>query len=410
MLQWLATRPLLSERLARSPLKGWLTDYLAYLTAQGYSKGTLPARAGSLLRFGEFLARQGSLDINNISQWVEPFLNQHLPRLRSAHATTDLNGFLRYLRQTGAIPAPEPVVLTPHAELIQAYCTSLATLRALRGLTIRHIRGTCRSFLAFLDAEGGSPLHSLQPEAIHRFLISQGQTCCRSSLKTRCTWLRGFLSYLHRCGVIATDLSAAVVAPRIYQQERAPRFLTRPQIDAVLALVDRSTPAGRRDHAMLLLTVYGLRGMEVLSLRLDDIDWRNRKLCVRRRKAGNSTTYPLASSVDDAIVAYLRDGRPTSAHREVFLSLLPPFRPLATVDSLAKHIVRYLQRAGITRPRPGPHLFRYSCAQRLLDEGMPLKLIGDYLGHTSTQTTQFYTKIAIEQLREVALSDAEELL
>jgi integrase len=161
---------------------------------------------------------------------------------------------------------------------------------------------------------------------------------------------------------------------------------------------------------LLLLTVYGLRGMEVLSLRLDDIDWRNRKLRVRRRKAGNSTTYPLAASVDDAIVAYLRDGRPTSAHREVFLSLLPPFRPLASVGPLAKHIVRYLHRAGITLPRPGTHLFRYSCAQRLLEEGMPLKLIGDYLGHTSTQSTQIYTKIAIEQLREVALSDAEDLL
>lgn len=60
--------------------------------------------------------------------------------------------------------------------------------------------------------------------------------------------------------------------------------------------------------------------------------------------------------------------------------------------------------------RPGTHLFRYSCAQRLLEEGMPLKLIGDYLGHTHAQSTQRYTKIALDQLREVALGDAEDLL
>src|SRR5205823_1464063 len=138
--------------------------------------------------------------------------------------------------------------------------------------------------------------------------------------------------------------------------------------------------------------------------------WRNRKLYIRRRKTGNNTTYPLAASVDDAVVAYLRNGRPTSPHREVFLSVFAPFRPLASGRALAGHIAQYLERVGITMDRPGTHIFRYSCAQRLFEEGMPLKFIGDYLGHTQAQSTQRYTKIAIDQLREVALGDAEELL
>jgi integrase/recombinase XerD len=401
------------DRLARSPLKAWLTDYLAHLTAQGYSKETLRKRARYLLGFGEFLIRQDGLNITTISQWAEPFL-AHSPsrQHRSAYVRITLNSFFRYLRQTGAIAVPEPTVPPiPHAELIEAYCTSLRTLRALRDCSIREIHRTCRVFMTFLASEGETSLRSLQPEVIHRFLISLGQRLCRSTLRTECAWLRGYLSYLHRCEAVALDLSRVVVAPRLYQHDKCPRFLTRPQIDAILAVIDREAPVGRRDYAMLLLLiVYGLRGMEVAQLRLDDIDWRNRKLHIRRRKAGNNTIYPLAASVDDALVAYLRNGRPTSAHREVFLSVYAPFGPLGSVTPLACRIVHYLKQAGITVPRPGTHLFRYSCAQRLFEEGMPLKFIGDYLGHTQAHSTQRYTKIAIDQLREVALGDAEELL
>jgi site-specific recombinase XerD len=114
--------------------------------------------------------------------------------------------------------------------------------------------------------------------------------------------------------------------------------------------------------------------------------------------------------VADAIVEYLRNGRPVSSHREVFLSVIAPFRPLRSGFALASHIVKYLQRAGIAVDRPGTHLFRYSCAQRLFEEGMSLKFIGDYLGHADLHSTLRYTKIAFDQLREVALGDAEDLL
>ena len=213
----------------------------------------------------------------------------------------------------------------------------------------------------FIASQSELALDSLQPEVIHRFLISRGQQCCRSYLRTECSSIRGFLSYLQRCGAVALDLSGVVVAPRVYQHDQCPRFLTRPQIDVVLAVIDRKTLVGRRDYAMmLLLTVYGLRGVEVAHLRLEDIDWRNKQLHIRGRKSGNNTTYPLATSVDDAIVEYLRNGRPASSHREVFLSVIAPFRPLVSGAAMASHIVKYLQQAGIVVHRPGTHVFRYS--------------------------------------------------
>lgn len=413
MLAWAASFPKTSKRLACSPLKEHLTVYLDHLAEQCYPPKTLRKYADRLLGFGEYLAKHNRLDVKQFSESVEPFISQLASKLPSAAAAKPtLNCFLRYLKQTGVIPAAVIAASTdPHAEWVEAYCTYLRTRRAFQERTVRQIRNRCRRFLVFHANEGEGSLQSLPPEVIHRFVIAKGRQYSRLSLRTECSTLRGFLAYLHRCGAVALDLSRVVVAPRVYQHDRCPRFLTRPQIEAVLAEIDRTTPVGRRDYAMLmLLTAYGLRGGEAARLRLDDIDWRNNHLHIRRRKSGNNTTYPLAASAADAIVDYLRNGRPVSSHREVFLSVIAPFRPLRSGFALASHLVQYLQRAGIAVDRPGTHLFRYSCAQRLFEEGMPLKHIGDYLGHADLHSTQRYTKIAFDQLREVALGDAEDLL
>ena len=222
--------------------------------------------------------------------------------------------------------------------------------------------------------------------------------------------LRGFLSYLYRHQLIATDLCSAVVAPRIYRHEQCPRFLTAAEIDKVLAAIDRNTSLGRRDYAMLLLlAVYGLRGIEVVRLRLGDFDWRSQRLHIRRRKAGNQSIYPLTVPVGEAVVAYLRSGRPKSPYREIFLANIAPFGRLST-GTLGSHVTKYMAKAGVQSHRSGAHTLRYSCAQRLLDEGMSLKTIGDYLGHSDPNSTQRYTKIALDQLRGVASGDGEDLL
>ena len=161
---------------------------------------------------------------------------------------------------------------------------------------------------------------------------------------------------------------------------------------------------------LLLLAIYGLRGIEVRRLRLDDIDWRQQQLHIRRRKAGNSTTYPLDSAVGEAIVAYLRNERPDSPHRQVFLSSLPPFAPLLTTAPLSRTVRTCLAAAGIRVERAGTHTFRYSCAQRLMEQQVPLKTIGDFLGHLDPDSTHRYLKIALRQLRDIALGDGEDVL
>jgi integrase/recombinase XerD len=186
--------------------------------------------------------------------------------------------------------------------------------------------------------------------------------------------------------------------------------LTRSEIEAVLAATNRKTPVGKRDYAMiLLLATYGLRGIEVVRLRLDDIDWRMQLLHIRKRKAGNRSTYPLSPAVGEAILTYLQDIRKASPYREVFLRLTAPFTPFAR-GSLRTQVLEYFKRANIRVAHAGTHSFRYSCAQRLFEEGMPLKSIGDFLGHRDPNSTERYTKIALDQLREVATGDGEDLV
>jgi site-specific recombinase XerD len=160
---------------------------------------------------------------------------------------------------------------------------------------------------------------------------------------------------------------------------------------------------------LLLLATYGLRSKETVQLELEDIDWWHDRIHIRGRKAGNNSVYPLTSSVGEAILSYLQNARPPSHHRKVFLTCNAPYRPICR--GVVWHQVRkYLRRAGLDGRQASTHTFRYSCAQRLFDDEVPVKVIGDYLGHRCLSSTQRYMKIDIRHLRQVATGSAEDIL
>lgn len=392
-------------------LKDRVTEFLTGLAAQGYRRQPLQDFARRLRAFGEFAERHGVGEPAQLAGHIESFVRPiRRPRTRKAWHTF-LHRFACFAvprPPTPTLPAPP---LDPRAQLVEGYAAFLREHRGLKRKTVATARRACAVFLAFVSDDGCADLALLRPESIHRFIVAQSTRYSRSALRSRCCTIRAFLDHLYRRHVIGSDLSSAAIVPREYKQERCPQFLTRTEVEAVLAAVDRGTPRGKRAYAMLMLLAnYGLRGGEVRALRLDDIDWRNDRIRVAGRKAGNTTDYPLIAPVGEAILDYLRHGRPAGAHREVFLTAIAPVRPMTTTSPIAYQACKYLGRAKVTVARPGTHSFRYSCAQRLLDGGTSLKVIGDYLGHTHPDSTERYTKIAIDRLREVARGDVEELL
>lgn len=253
-------------------------------------------------------------------------------------------------------------------------------------------------------------MSGLSPVLLSGFITERSQHLQRTGVRDRCGVLRVFLRYLYRQGVLARDLSGTVEAPPAYRLATVPRSITWDEVRQLLETVDRRTVVGRRDYAMLLLLVtYGLRAREVAALTVDDVDWRHDRLRVPERKAGHSTAYPLSPLVGQAILDYLKAGRPTTAARPVFFRVVAPCEPIthAAVSDRAAH---YLRKAGIVVPRPGSHTLRHTCVQRLVDAGWPLKPIGDYVGHRSPSSTEIYSKVAVEALRAVACGDKEEVI
>ncbi|WP_243395059.1 site-specific integrase [Tritonibacter scottomollicae] len=227
----------------------------------------------------------------------------------------------------------------------------------------------------------------------------------RKSLKDVAERLRGFLRHLHRSKLHADDLSGHVIAPLLYAYEGIPSILTAEQIAAVLELAGQdSSPLGLRDHAILqLFASYGFRSGEVGSLQIEDINWRADTIRVQRSKTNATAVLPLMEPVGEAILLYLREGRPQAHSRTVFLRSRAPYQAMKS-GGLYCVVKRRLENAGIEPiGKRGPHIFRHARAVSMLRAATPRKVIGDVLGHRSPESTAPYLKLATEDLRAIAI-------
>ena len=303
---------------------------------------------------------------------------------------------------------PSPKVACAADALRFTVCNEYETwLRDERGLAQASIDAflwEARYFLAWqLDRSGVEGLNGLTVGDIDSYMDLRGSKLTRSSLKSAAERLRSLLRHLYRTARVAADLSPHIIAPRLYAYEGVPSILERNQITAVLASTSMdTTTAGLRDHAILqLLATYGLRASEVRNMRIEDIDWRAEGVRVRHSKTQAYTLLPLMEPVGEAILAYLRSGRPATDAREIFIRTRAPYRKLDKLYSLVR---RRLRDAGVNPlGKCGPHIFRHARATELLRAAVPKKVIGDLLGHRSTGSTDPYLKLATEDLRAVAL-------
>jgi site-specific recombinase XerD len=305
---------------------------------------------------------------------------------------------------------PSGHLAPPFQVSIPGFFDGLREERGLRPTTVHRYISHLRAFEAYLQRAEAEDLRELTPALLSAFLIESAQRLTPGTVADRGSTLRVFLRYLHRQGIIATDLSRAVPRGCRYSQASIPRAIPWSEVPQVMAVVDRRAPVGKRDYAILLLLIsYGLRAREVAMLRLEDLDWHQEQLHVSERKGGHSTIYPLSATVSEAIIDYLRFARPQVEERRLFLIARSPFTPLGSYSISARAEV-YLHAAGIEVPRPGSHTFRHTCMQHLVEADVPFKVIGDYVGHRTPAATQIYGKVALHKLRELALGDAEEVL
>jgi integrase len=224
--------------------------------------------------------------------------------------------------------------------------------------------------------------------------------------------LRSFLRFLAMKGDVPAELVERVPKVRIRHDARIPDVWPAEDVAALLAAVDRGSPVGKRDYAILLLAArLGMRAGDIRDLRLEDLRWDEARIEHTQSKTGRPVVLPLTEEVGEALIAYLREARPQTARREVFLRHLAPFEPFGRDNNLHSIITKYRCLAQIELPRTsrkGLHSLRHTVATRLLEAGVSLDAISGVMGHISPETTRLYTKVDLAALRSAAL-DLEEV-
>ena len=378
----------------------------------GYAERTRREYGHAVVHLGRVLhAQNDGAGLVLDATVIESFIHRHLPVChcyrrppgrRQEHVRRGLAHLLAMLREEGAIPPIAPVT-PPYQELIEGYCRFLRRDRGLAETTITNYGRYLRDFLASRgDAVSPTELTQLTADDLLAFSRQRGAALGRTAWNHLATSLSGFYRWLDLCGHNARHLVGAIPLRRRYRLADVPCALSWDQVQRLLAVIDRREPNGYRNYAMLLLFAsYGLRGCEVRALCLDDIHWSHDEITVFTPKTGRRRRLPLTRPVGEAILDYLREERPPSLRREIFLSSRPPHPPLRS--KINRWLGERLDAAGIETHRGGAHILRHSLAVHMLRAGQTLKDIGDVLGHRSPDTTFIYTKLHVEDLRTVAL-------
>ena len=395
------TGPLVEERLR----------YLRYRAEFGTSARTLEGIAASQLRLIQLLhlTEGQTVRLSQVEaaarEWASPPTGQQYGRTVSASAksTKDFIGrcvqWLRYIDKL-----QEPIVVShSHATEVAAY---EVWMRDERGLAEATIEKNCYAANTFFDWLGprDTSLTTVNIADIDSAIATkniQGHYS-RTTIRIYAEGLRSFFRFAEARGWCTPGLAMGILPPRIYPQKNVPAGPARQDVQRLLATTEGNRPADKRDRAILMLLVaYGLRSREIRGLQLDDLDWEKETLRVHCPKPGRTQVFPLSRGVGQSILRYILKVRPSRPERWLFFSLVAPFRPLSA--SALGHIVRSrLRRIGIVTGPRGPHALRHATAQHLLDHGMSMKVIGDYLGHRNPSTTAIYAKVDVTSLREVA--------
>lgn len=267
--------------------------------------------------------------------------------------------------------------------------------------TVDSYRFTLNMFNRYLEQRSMS-MHEIKTDVIEDFLEECSSTA--GARHSHANSLRQFFRFLYRQHYTETDLSIHVLHDNHNRHSNIPTTYTEEEIRRIIDAPDRSSAIGKRDYLVLLLAAeYGWRSADITGFRLDQIDWERNTIRFAQQKTGMPVEYPLLSSVGNAIIDYLKHGRPESNSPEVILSAEKSKNGTRLKSPTIHSIVtRYMKKAAITgwkEKKHGAHSLRHSLATNMLKKNTSLPVISTVLGHQSTETTKIYLKVDTANLR-----------
>ena len=257
----------------------------------------------------------------------------------------------------------------------------------------------------FLDGQNIRSVSDLTRESLNDFVKKILCNYEKGTILTELGIIRRFLNFLYADGYLPINLSVSLPKHQLSRiPSNLPTTFTPEEVERLLSSVDRSSPLGKRNYAVLMLAAkLGLRTCDIKNLKHENIDWENRAIRLTQVKTKEPLTLPIPSDVGWALIDYIRYGRPVSEAPEIFIRVCAPYESLRSFDHI---LVKAMRHANIPLKRTGTrglHTLRHSLATEMLGQETPIYVIQEVLGHINASTTKRYTSIDIGQLRTCAL-------
>jgi integrase/recombinase XerC len=409
MVETLHVRAGIRARLQAGPLGPYVDGFVEGLMRAGYARGVVRRYVRAVDHFARWLRSRrippARIDERVVARFVAQ-CGHWVTRARPGGRVPDLASGVRTFARTlwaQGVAARSPAATTEAARWLLAFDQHLTAVHGLARSTRRIYLRYAHALLATQQGRPAPLWAGLTADDVTEFVRTQAARLAPATCRMPVTATRSILRFLTVTGAVQPGVDAAVPTIRQWKHAALPRYLTRAQVDAVLAIGDAATAVARRNQTIvMLLARLGLRAAEVAALCLDDIDWRAGRLRIRAGKSRRERDLPLPADVGTALVAYLRARGPVPGVRAVFMRGHAPVGAVTsgTVTAIAQQA---LARAGVTTVRAGAHTFRHTVATHLVRGGASFKAVADVLGHARLETTAIYAKLDVDALAGVAL-------
>ena len=309
----------------------------------------------------------------------------------------------RYYKHKEILTEPYFIAIS---DRFKSYCSN----KGYSKITIGHYVNQSARFMDYLTSQSITNCNSINLILINNYIKTLAGYTYKTVEQNICS-MRAFFRFLLEIDEVQTDFAAKTPMVQARKQTRIPSVWTADELKKLITAIDRGSPKGKRDYAIILLACcLGMRCTDIKALKMENFYWEEKKLIFVQSKTGTSVSLPLTQEVGWAIIDYLKYGRPNINSPYIFLRHLAPFNTFAEGDHLHQLIKRHMELAHLPtlKKRRGMHSLRHTMASMLLEKNTPLATISDILGHVDTDSTAVYLKVDITKLKECSLTLMED--
>lgn len=303
------------------------------------------------------------------------------------------------------------ILTTPFFVDIRSRFQSSCEKKGYSQVTTEHYVKQSSYLMDYLAAQGMNDFTAVTLDTVNAYIRTLAGFSYKTVEQHICS-LRAFFRFLYQEGIMPDDLAAKMPMVKARKQTAIPSVWTHEELKQLVGAIDRESPKGRRDYAIILIACrLGLRCTDIKNLCFENFNWTEKKICFTQSKTGQPMELPLVPDVGWAVIDYLKYGRPKVDSSRIFVRHMAPFLPFAEGDHLDQLIRTYMVKAHIPMrgKHRGMHSLRHTMASVLLEKDTPLPVISDIIGHLDTNSTAVYLKVDMERLAECPL-DFEEVI